>query len=363
MSLLQRYEEDVAAGFQPDAEQKRAVLALDGLCRELVSRYEQARMHGVFHRFARSRHMQSVQGVYLWGGVGRGKTYLMDLFFDSLPFRRKLRSHFNRFMQRVHQELKLLAGERDPLEKLADKLIREAVVICFDEFYVNDITDAMLLGMLFKALFARGVTLVATSNLEPDRLYERGLQRERFLPAIAMLKAQCQVLHMDAGHDYRLRHLDKVPLFYHPLDETAQDALMDAWCHLSGGGEPQSQSLWINERSMSVIAATESLVWLDFHVLCEQMRSQNDYIELSRRYRTVMLQGVPQLGAEQDDAARRFINMVDEFYDRHVKLLMTAQVVPDHLYPEGRLAFEFRRTVSRLIEMQSQQYLDLPHRP
>ncbi len=360
--LVERYERDLAAGFVADPAQRQVLLVLEELRGDLMRRYEAARMHGVFHRFARTRRLPAVRGLYVWGGVGRGKTYLMDLFYESLPFRRKMRSHFNRFMQRVHQELRQLPGEADPLEKVADRIAQEAVLICFDEFFVDDITDAMLLGMLFKALFARGVTLVATSNIPPDRLYERGLQRERFLPAIAMLQEHCRVLQVDAGTDYRLQHDDILQPFCLAHDQQGQDFLASAWQSLTGLAA-QAQTLEVLGRPLPVHAVCERALWVDFHTLCLQMRSQNDYIELARVYPRVLLQGVPILTADLDDGMRRFIHLVDEFYDRRVKLLMTMAAPLTALYVGQRLAFEFRRTLSRLTEMQSRDYLELEHRP
>ncbi len=361
-TLVNRYEQDLANGFQEDPLQRQAVEALEEVRAQLVCRYEQARQRGVFHRFMNLRRMQPVQGIYFWGGVGRGKTWLMDLFFASLPFRRKMRSHFNRFMQRVHMELKSLSGEANPLDHLADRLAQEAVIICFDEFYVQDITDAMLLGMLFSALFARGVTLVATSNIEPDGLYAQGLQRERFLPAIALIKQHCQVMHLDSGRDYRLRHLRKVPLFYTPHNDWAETALLDRWMALSGQS-PHPTQLQINDRPMPVRAASADVVWIEFAVLCEQMRSQNDYIELARRFPTLILDRLRVLGWEDEDPARRLVNLIDELYDRRVKLILSADQPLEQIYQGRKLRFEFQRTLSRLTEMQSQEYLESEYRP
>ncbi len=360
--LLERYERDIAAGFVADPAQRQALQALERIRHDLLARYEAAQVRGVFSRFARARNTAPVTGLYLWGGVGRGKTYLMDLFYESLSFRRKMRSHFNHFMQRVHQELRQLPGEADPLEKVADRIASEAVVICFDEFFVDDITDAMLLGMLFKALFARGVTLVATSNIIPDRLYERGLQRERFLPAIAMLKAHCLVLNVDAGTDYRLRHGDILQPFCLSHDQGGQNFLAAAWRSLTDA-PVQEQVLQVQGRALPVHAACAQALWVDFHTLCLQMRSPSDYIELASIYPHILLQGVPVLGADLDDGMRRFIHLVDEFYDRRVKLFMTMAAPLEQLYSGERLRFEFRRTLSRLTEMQSREYLELEHRP
>lgn len=363
--LSTRYLEDMQQpGFQADVAQQQAVQELQRVCNELVLRYEQAKRRGVFGRFASRRQMTPVKGLYFWGGVGRGKTYLMDLFFEHIPFRRKMRVHFHRFMQRVHRELKTLSGEANPLDKVASRIAQEAVVICFDEFFVTDITDAMILGNLFKALFDHGVTLVATSNIIPDRLYEKGLQRERFLPAIAMLKQNCDVLNVDSGIDYRLRFLEKAELFHCPLDAEAELTLKNSFENLTTGlSVERNATLNINNRAISARARAGGVLWCDYSALCEGARSQNDYIEIARAFHTVLLSNVPVMGEQDDNAARRFINLIDEFYDRHVKMIITAEAPSDHLYAGGRLNFEFQRTKSRLTEMQSKQYLALEHRP
>lgn len=362
--LIDRYQEDLKRpDFLYDAAQENAVRHLQRVYDELNERYEVARQAGVLGKWFSRRPSSPVKGLYFWGGVGRGKTYLMDLFFETLPFRRKSRLHFHRFMQRVHRELKALSGESNPLDKVADQLADEAVVICFDEFFVTDITDAMILGNLFEALFARGVALVATSNIIPDRLYENGLQRERFLPAIAMLKRHCEVVNVDSGVDYRLRVLEKAELYHCPLDARAERQLQTSFEALAQGMHIEHGPVDVNNRVIPVRARTDDVLWCDFAALCEGPRSQLDYIELAREYHTVLVGNVPQLGAQNDDAARRFVNMVDEFYDRQVKLVLTAEAPIDSLYGTGRLSFEFQRTRSRLLEMQSHEFLARPHRP
>ena len=301
-------------------------------------------------------------GLYFWGGVGRGKTYLVDTFFECLPFRRKLRVHFHRFMQRVHAELKELEGEKNPLEKVAEHLAEEAVVICFDEFYVSDIADAMILGGLMEALFSRGVTLVATSNIEPSRLYENGLQRQRFLPAISLVEKYTQVVNIDAGIDYRLRTLKQARLYYYPWGPAADASLRDSFDKLATQGGKHWERMEVNGRYITCRCRADGVVWFDFAELCDGPRSQNDYIELSRLFHAVLISGVPEFNPDADDLARRFINLVDEFYDRHVKLILTAAVPLQDLYVGGRLSFEFQRTVSRLQEMQSLEYLSREHR-
>lgn len=360
---LERYQHDLRRpGFQHDEAQATAVRHLQRVKDELVERYEAARTaRGLGRLRLQKDRREPVQGLYMWGGVGRGKTYLMDVFFDSLPFRRKLRIHFHRFMQRVHKELNALKGTRNPLETVADRLHEEAVVICFDEFFVTDITDAMLLGGLFDQLFRRGVTLVATSNIPPDRLYEHGLQRERFLPAIALLKKHCEILNVDAGVDYRLRVLEKVSLYYTPLGPATDVALQERFDELTGGVGKGAGTIQINDREIRVINHGEDILWVSFSELCETPRSASDYIEIAREYHSVIVSDVPVMDARNDNAVRRFINMVDEFYDRHVKLVLSAEAEVTALYEGGRLNFEIERTKSRLLEMQSKEYLAKEH--
>ncbi|GHB31083.1 cell division protein ZapE [Salinicola rhizosphaerae] len=304
-----------------------------------------------------------VMGLYFWGGVGRGKTYLVDVFYESLPFDRKMRTHFNRFMQRVHRELDAHKGEKNPLTQIAAQFAREARVICFDEFYVKDITDAMILGNLMEALFAQGVVLVATSNIVPDDLYKDGLQRARFLPAIDLIKRHCEVVNVDSGVDYRLRALEQVEIFHSPLDEQAEQLLAKSFRSVAGNDGREQVKLTINHRELTAKRQHEGVVWFDFKMLCDGPRSQNDYIELSREFHTVLVSNVPRMGAASDDQARRFISMVDEFYDRAVKLLLSAEAEVESLYTGGNLGFEFERTLSRLQEMQSRDYLALAHKP
>ncbi|PTQ89893.1 cell division protein ZapE [Agitococcus lubricus] len=365
LSPLARYQQDLASGtFQPDAAQLAAVNELQRIYDVLTQRYQASQTRkGLGRRKLAKEMQQPVHGLYLWGGVGRGKTYLMDLFCEALPFRRKLRMHFHRFMQRVHKELNELKGEKNPLEKVADRIQADAVVICFDEFFVTDITDAMLLKGLFEQLFARGVTLVATSNIIPDRLYENGLQRERFLPAIELVKTYCQVLNVDSGIDYRLRVLTHVELYHHPLDEAAARVMQQSFTELAQGTTTHLDDVIINERIVNVRARTEDVLWCDFAELCEKPRSASDYIEIAKEYHTVLLSNVPIMGEKNDDATRRFINLIDELYDRQVKLIITAEASIEQIYSQGKLNFEIKRTRSRLQEMQSQEYLELPHLP
>ncbi len=360
-----RYQADLEKeGFCRDDAQERAVRALDDLHRRLIE--AEAARQGALGRWwgrVRGRPREPVRGLYLWGGVGRGKTYLMDTFYDCLPFERKLRVHFHRFMQRVHAELVGLEGTANPLDAIADRLADETRVICFDEFFVTDIADAMILGGLFEALFGREVTLVATSNIEPSGLYRDGLQRQRFLPAIALIEQHTHILNVDGGVDYRLRTLEQAELYHHPLDLAAEQSLRESFDRLAVDPGKHWERIEINGRFLTTRCIAEDVVWFEFAELCDGPRSQNDYIELARLFHAVLLSGVPGLGAGTDDQARRFINLVDEFYDRNVKLVITAERPVTELYGGGRLEFEFQRTVSRLQEMQSHEYLARPHRP
>ncbi len=368
MTPLERYQADLRKpGFSRDSAQEMAVRHLQQLFEQLVAAESAAAdtslLSSFFSRLRKKKKIEPIRGLYFWGGVGRGKTYLMDTFYDTLPFPRKMRAHFHRFMQRVHRELKTLSGEKNPLQIIARKLADEASVICFDEFFVSDIADAMILGALFESLFGHGVTLVATSNIEPDGLYRDGLQRARFLPAIALLKQHTLVLNVDGGTDYRLRTLEKAELYHYPLDAEADISLRRSFEALAPEPGCADQVLEIEGREIHARCIADDVAWFDFKALCDGPRSQNDYIELAREYHAVLISNVPQFDANRDDQARRFINLVDEFYDRNVKLVLAAAVSLDRLYEGPRLKFEFERTKSRLLEMQSREYLAREHRP
>lgn len=364
MTPWQRYQHDLEKpGFMADDAQLRAVELLQQLYDDLLQR-EQARQT-LSARLRRwwSGTSEPAIGLYFWGGVGRGKTYLVDTFFDALPLPDKSRVHFHRFMQRVHDELTTLAGAKNPLDLVADRIAREARILCFDEFFVSDIADAMLLGNLMQALFRRGVTLVATSNIEPKDLYKDGLQRERFVPAIDLLYRYTRVVNVDSGVDYRLRTLERAELYHWPLDSGAEKALEDNFTALANGYAGIGTTITINHRPVLLKRATEGMAWMTFDELCRKPRSASDFIELSRIYQTVLLEGVPIMSVGMEDAARRFINLVDEFYDRSVKLIMSAEAPAERLYQGSRLEFEFKRTLSRLQEMQSKTYLAREHQP
>ncbi|AUM14074.1 cell division protein ZapE [Ketobacter alkanivorans] len=366
MTPLEKYQQDLQrADFSYDQAQEYAVQQLDRLYHDLVDRYEN-RPRSLWARIApsaRTRQNEPCKGLYFWGGVGRGKTYLVDTFFECVPFRAKMRIHFHRFMQRVHNDLKALQGEKNPLDIVAEQLSKEARVLCFDEFFVTDITDAMILGGLMEKLFASGVTLVATSNIVPDQLYRDGLQRARFLPAIELINKYTDIVNVDSGVDYRLRTLEQAEIYHSPLDESAESSLRSSFESLAPEPGHEREAIEINGRAIKTRSVADDVLWCDFMALCDGPRSQNDYIELARIYHAVLISNVPVMGKAQDDMARRFVNMVDEFYDRNVKLIMSGAAPIDGLYSGGRLEFEFQRTRSRLLEMQSREYLARPHKP
>lgn len=311
------------------------------------------------------RKPRRVPGLYIHGGVGRGKTLLMDLFADALSRAgiAVLRIHFHRFMDRVHRELKRRGGGRDPLTDVAADLAAETRVLCFDEFHVADIADAMILGELLEGLFARRLTLVATSNTAPDELYAGGLQRERFLPAIDRLKHHCRVIGMSDGEDFRLRELTRHPVYYTPLDEDADKALEREFTALSPGEAVSTAALRVRGRTLEPVRRAGSVAWFTFAELCDGPRASGDYIDLARRFSTLVVSGVPVMGDDHDNAARRFIHLVDECYDRCVKLVVSAAAEPEALYTGKRLAGPFARTSSRLVEMQTREFLGRAHRP
>ncbi|MGM3172748.1 cell division protein ZapE [Dickeya lacustris] len=369
---LALYQQALAAQtYQPDAVQHQTVIRLSALHQALVeevwARSEtSAGLLQTWRNWFRQKEKTPapVQGLYMWGGVGRGKTWLMDLFFHSLPSERKLRLHFHRFMLRVHEELNQLQGQENPLEKVADGFKAQTDILCFDEFFVSDITDAMLLAELLRALFSRGITLVATSNIPPDELYRNGLQRARFLPAIALIKQHCDVLNVDAGIDYRLRTLTQAHLYLTPINTQTDEALRVMFSRLCGqqASEP-GPILEINHRPLATRYAADGVLAVDFSTLCVEARSQNDYIALSRLYHTVLLHHVPVMHVQHENAARRFLALVDEFYERRVKLVISAQAPMFEIYQGEHLKFEYQRCLSRLQEMQSEAYLSEAHLP
>jgi cell division protein ZapE len=301
------------------------------------------------------------RGIYLWGGVGRGKTFLMDLFYRSLAIEKKRRIHFHRMMRDVHSRLQAIGDVEDPLDHVAADIARETHVLCFDEFYVSDIGDAMILGRLLDRLFSRGVTLVATSNAAPGDLYRDGLQRARFLPAIEAIEANTEVIELDGAEDYRLRLFEKAGTYFTPSDDAAHRALSACFDGIASGNALDNHAMDVLGRPIDTVRSARGVAWFDFFALCDGPRSQEDYIELARWFPTVILSGIPILTKELEDPARRLVALVDEFYDRKVKLIVSAEAPAETLYRGERLAFEFERTASRLIEMQTREYLHAPH--
>lgn len=365
---LQAYQRDLQRpGFQHDPAQERAVREFQRLHDELAAAPAAPSQPGLLTRLFGGKTKPAgttpVRGLYLWGGVGRGKTYLMDTFYQALDEEKKLRLHFHRFMRRVHDELKTLRDQENPLAIVAERLAAQTRIICLDEFFVSDITDAMLLGGLLQDLFDRGVSLVTTSNIPPDELYQGGLQRARFLPAIELIKRHMTVFHLDSGVDYRLRYLETAELYHYPLDENCEQVLENAFANVSPEPGQDYFTLDIEGRPIPTRRCADGVVWFEFTDLCDGPRGQRDYIEISRLFHTVLLGNTPVLTAEKEDPARRFITLIDEFYDRRVKLIMTAAAAIDELYQGKKLRFEFQRTVSRLKEMQSLEYLGKEHLP
>lgn len=367
----ERYRLDLQQeGFQHDPAQERAVLHLQQVYDQLLTQPEPVagKKPGLLARLAgRDKPLSAsappVRGLYLWGGVGRGKTYLVDTFFDALPLERKQRIHFHSFMRAVHAELKDLQSQQEPLRIVARRFAEKARVICLDEFFVSDITDAMLLYGLLKELFACGVTLITTSNIEPDGLYKDGLQRARFLPAIALLKQHVDVLNVDGGVDYRLRYLEKAEIYHYPLDDNAERILNDVFNHIAPEPGHRGGNVEIEGRFIPTLREADGVVWFNFRAICDGPRGTADYIEIARCYHTVLISNLPVMDWQLENQARRFVNLVDEFYDRGVKLILSAAASPFDLYQGEKLKFEFQRTVSRLQEMQSHDYLERPHLP
>lgn len=346
-----------SGGFIADTDQLQAVHALDHLWKELLAPIRPP----VFGRLRRRR-VSTVRGLYLWGSVGRGKTWLMDLFFDTLPLDCGQRVHFHRFMHKVHADLKKLGNVRDPLPRIAAEWSKCCRVLCLDEFFVSDIADAMLLAGLLRELFKNGVTLVTTSNIEPGGLYRDGLQRAKFLPAIDLIRQHTRVFNLDGSTDYRLRILEQSEIFHHPLDDAADRVMTAAFDRIAADCE-MNHDLEINGRNFHARRRGDGVIWFEFEELCDKPRGGIDYIEIARAFNTVVISNMPQLAEQDANAARRFITMVDEFYDRNVKLLLSADAPIPDLYTGAKLSFEFERTRSRLTEMQSHDYLAKPHLP
>jgi cell division protein ZapE len=364
-SVESRLREAVAAGrLELDPAQLSAAILLDRLSADLrkSSQSVGARLRAHLPWLPAPARDAALTGLYLWGGVGRGKTMLMDWFYESLHFVRRERIHFYRFMRHVHSELRLVKRRAEPLETVAQRLSKRASVICLDEFFVADIADAMILSGLFEGLLRRGVTLVMTSNTPPQGLYKDGLQRERFLPAIELIQNHVTLVHLDGVTDYRLRQLEQAPTYLDSAREQTAAQMRRRFNALAGDTATGPQVLSIEDRDIAAVAAGAGMAWFEFSDLCEGPRSQNDYIELARLYHTIFISNIPQFAERNEDAARRFISAIDEFYDRGVKIVVSAAAAPADLYRGDRLQLEFQRAASRLIEMQTQHYLSGQHR-
>ena len=347
--------------FHEDAAQRLAVENLQRLFDELLIEPPQ---EGLFTKlFSKRSKKTPIKGLYFWGGVGRGKTYLMDTFYHCLPFKEKKRAHFHVFMQQVHRLLKNYRDQRDPLKLVAKELIQDARVLCFDEFVVTDVADAVILSKLMQNLCDSGVSLVATSNVEPKDLYKNGLQRSLFLPAIDLIYQHTDVLNIDGGTDYRLLFLNKADIYFTPLNDQASKGLRHNFTSLAPEAGKPDHVIEVLGRPLQTVHWADGIVWFEFSELCETARSQNDYIEIARCFHSVVLANVPALSKYHEDAARRLINLVDILYEHNVKLIISAEITIDRLYQGSKkqVAFEFERTASRLHEMQSKQYLALAH--
>jgi cell division protein ZapE len=357
-SVLAQYQAELAErGYQSDPAQLRAVQALDRCAREWGEFKEQR--SNVFKKLINRPEIP--RGVYMYGGVGRGKSFLMDCFYNAVPIVRKTRLHFHEFMREVHRELAELQGTVNPLDELGERMARRYRLVCFDEFHVADITDAMILHRLLDALFENGVGFVTTSNFKPDDLYPNGLHRDRVLPAIRLLNEKLEVIGVDNGVDYRRRAMEQVKLYHTPLGAEADAQMNEAFTRLAASHD-EDPVLHIEAREIRARRKAGGVVWFDFKTLCGGPRSQNDYLEIATQFHTVLLSDVPHMPVRMASEARRFTWLVDVLYDRRVKLIMSAQVPPEALYTDGPLAHEFPRTVSRLNEMQSAEFLALEHR-
>ena len=359
LSIQQAYAAAVRQhGHAEDEAQLRIVHELQKLQDQVVSGES---LFNKLRQFLPGSSPDLARGIYLWGGVGRGKTYLMDLFFGSLQIEKKKRIHFHRMLHDIHARLKTLGDIEDPLDRVADDIAEEIHVLCFDEFFVSDIGDAMILGRLLEGLFERGVILVTTSNAQPADLYKDGLQRERFLPAIALLEKYTNVIELDGDTDYRLKLLQEAGTFLTPSGDDADVKLKHYFEEIASGKIIEQHVLDVLGRNLQSRRCAKGVVWFDFLDICDGPRSQEDYIEIARWYPTVIVSDIPVLSRELENPARRFIAMVDEFYDRKVKLIVSAAANVDALYQGNRLRFEFERTASRLTEMQSNDYLHAAH--
>jgi cell division protein ZapE len=349
---LEYYQKKCQEGFVfEDPHQLDVLRSLQCVYQALLA--EDKRRHQWFSYF---RKLRLIKGLYLWGGVGVGKTFLMDCFYHSLPFQSKKRMHFHEFMQQIHDELVHFQGKKDPVRIIGNKIASQTLVLCFDEFHVTDITDAMLLGQLFSTLFLKGVCLVATSNIHPDNLYKNGLQRERFIPAIKLIKANTDVIHIPATVDYRLRHLKEAGVFYTPLGDSTTQKMNNIFNVLTEGIPLKTAPILMYGRPIKAQKYTSDVIWFEFAEICSVPRSQRDYLAIAKQFKTVFISNIPIIEPQNRDTICLFINLVDVFYDARVRLVISAAESVEDLYNRGHMIMEYTRTHSRLLEMQSQDY-------
>jgi cell division protein ZapE len=358
MTPQQKYQQDLADNIiVADAQQAKAIDALQKLFDVLQSKHNKKCFFNIFEK-----KVSSIRGIYFFGPVGTGKTYLLDTFFSSLSDSKrpitKWRIHFYGFMKMIHENLKKLEGKKNPLDIIAKDIRQKSEVLCFDEFFVADIVDAMMLGNLLKALFKQKICLVTTSNIHPDELYKDGLQRELFIPAIELLKDNLEIISVDNQVDYRLRKLTHANTYFYPLDEKSQHFMEMQFEQFSQGAIQTGVNIQIMGREIPVVKVSDNAVWFEFEKICSIPRSQRDYLEIAERFNTVFISGVHAVSAQENDRIVLLISLVDVLYDAKVKLVLSAQDRVETLYTQGELLFQFNRTRSRLIEMQSQEYLD-----
>jgi cell division protein ZapE len=364
MSLIEQYHNAIK---QPDmvhdAAQERVILKLAALNEKLLAQQQNTLLYRLRELSPLNRFRpKAVPGLYLWGGVGRGKTWLMNLFFEELPIKEKTRMHFHHFMLDIHRQLGSSKKQKNPLQQIARELANRFKVICIDEFIVTNITDAMILSELLHALFENRVCLLATSNRVPDDLYLNGLQRERFLPAIELIKMFTDVCHLDAGVDHRTSLLELAEIYYHPITDDTNRQIEQRMRELAITPVVEAKTLMVLGREIKTVHCSDDIAWFDFEKICTAPRAAQDYILIAQQYSTVIISNIPVLDEHSDDKARRFIYLIDALYDRNVKLIISASSEAEKIYQGNMLEFAFRRTSSRLIEMRSHQYLSKPHK-
>lgn len=357
MSPLESYQQKLAQGLiLANPTQLQVIENLDEIYYELIGEpphSKTAKIIKIYRKYKSKR--RPIKGLYLWGSVGIGKTFIMDLFYHCLPIKKK-RFHFHSFMQWMHQELKISQGQKNPLQQIGKRIARETRILCFDEFFVSNIADAMLMGELFKTLLNEGICLIASSNIHPDDLYKNGIQRELFLPTISLIKQNTQIIHMQADQDYRLRYFSKDQIYYTPLDEMAEKQMEASFRYFSENKIISNKPIQILNRPIRIIKESEQTIWFDFKDICGRPRSQNDYLEIVKNYRTVLISNVPIIESEKHDLITSFVHLIDVFYDARIRVVISAATPIEQIYPNGRMKFEYQRTLSRLKEMQTEAY-------